>query len=91
MIGAIIRTVSDNIESIDLCFSDISFIVLNINVLTSNIQNEPPTVPVYSYHCIFFMEVAKLFPNTSHGHEICHVKYKCSHATQAKQKNRYGK
>ena len=58
--------------------------------LQSQIHSEPPSVPVYSYHCILFRLRAKALPSTSQGQEICASKYILSHAIQAQKRNIYG-
>ena len=58
----------------------------------SQIQSEPPRVPVNSYHCTLLMLRAKALPSTSQGHDICAcTMYQRSQAIQKNIRNRYGR
>ena len=66
-------------------------IILCSSILESKIHSDPPRVPVYSYHWMCLMEVAKLLPRMSHGQLISPFWYECSHASQMMMKKTYGR
>ena len=59
----------------------------NSERLHAQIHSEPPSVPVYSYHCARPVERAKALPSTSHGQEICALKYALSQAIHVTARN----
>ena len=61
----------------------------NIERLTSRIQRLPPSVPVYSYHCIISGEEARPFPRFNHGQERSVFKLRYSYPNQYRMNTAY--